>query len=209
MALGHEPDPVRRRERLLHHYVQAFDAGDLEAIAAVLAAAETDPELDARIRSVNEALHAEAGLQPLDEQAVTVRRLLYQYLPSGTADRDDEVDLPLTVGEVAARIKADEGTAQRLAAADRFANQQLLASELTVPETVTAPAIADLAARLQAAASPRYWETFRRTAVMLQMARGRERVGLMAARRRAARRAFGHKSRPKPGTGGQGEAQGC
>lgn len=50
----------REREALLYMYVAAHDAGDLEGIAAVLARAETDAELDRLLAGIDRALWEEA-----------------------------------------------------------------------------------------------------------------------------------------------------
>ena len=64
----------RQRELVLCRYVQAFDRGDLAALAAALAQAADDPELDRQIMAVNTALHSEAGLRPLATPAAFVAR---------------------------------------------------------------------------------------------------------------------------------------
>ena len=67
-------DPELQRELVLCRYVQAFDDGDLAALADALAQAADDPELDRRIMEVNTALHSEAGLRPLPPPAALVAR---------------------------------------------------------------------------------------------------------------------------------------
>lgn len=67
-------DPELRRELVLCRYVQAFDDGDLAALADALAQAADDPELDRRIMAVNTALHSEAGLPPTPTPAALVAR---------------------------------------------------------------------------------------------------------------------------------------
>ena len=64
----------RQRELVLCRYVQAFDRGDLAALADALAQAADDPELDRQIMAVNTALHDEADLRPLVEPAALVAR---------------------------------------------------------------------------------------------------------------------------------------
>ena len=64
----------RQRELVLCRYVQAFDRGDLAALAAALAQAADDPELDRQIMAVNTALHSEAGIRPLAEPAALAAR---------------------------------------------------------------------------------------------------------------------------------------
>ncbi len=67
-------DPELRRELVLCRYVQAFDRGDLAALADALAQAADDPELDRQIIAVNTALHSEAGLRPLMKPAARAAR---------------------------------------------------------------------------------------------------------------------------------------
>ena len=67
-------DPELQRELVLCRYVQAFDDGDLAALADALAQAADDPELDRRIMAVNTALHSEAGLRLLPPPAALVAR---------------------------------------------------------------------------------------------------------------------------------------
>lgn len=64
----------RQRELVLCRYVQAFDRGDLATLAAALAQAADDPELDRQIMAVNTALHSEAGLRPLAPPASLAAR---------------------------------------------------------------------------------------------------------------------------------------
>ncbi len=64
----------RQRELVLCRYVQAFDRGDMTALADALAQAADDPELDRQIMAVNTALHSEAGLRPLVTPAAFVAR---------------------------------------------------------------------------------------------------------------------------------------
>lgn len=171
-----------QRELALLRYVQAFDAGDLDALAAILSEAMNDPELDRQIININAALHAEAGLQPTGEQAQLVRKLLLQHVPSGF-HADEEMEQPLTVGSVAARLQADETQGRPLTPSDRQANQLLLTSQEPVPSPINSGLIAKLATRLQVSASDRYWELFRRAAVMLAIARKQGQVQIAAARR--------------------------
>lgn len=64
----------RQRELVLCRYVQAFDRGDMTALADALAQAADDPELDRQIMAVNTALHSEAGLRPLATPAAFAAR---------------------------------------------------------------------------------------------------------------------------------------
>jgi hypothetical protein len=177
-------DQERQRELTVYQYVLAFDRGDLDTIEEIVRQAESDPELDRQLASVNAALHAEAGLQPLKEQAQTVRRLLLRHMPTAMAEEEP----PLTVGEVAARVRSDPPTGRTLSLADRLANEQLIGSKVLVPDQATTAMIAKLARDLGLDASARYWELFRRAAVVLGISRQHEQVQLAAARRAAGRR---------------------
>jgi hypothetical protein len=195
-------DAEWQRELALQRYIEAFDRGDLDGITDVLAQAETDPELDRRLAGVNAALHADAGLQPVEEQARLVRRLLVQHLPSGLP-REDEPPAPLTVGDVAAKLQA-ERAAGPAPVTDRDANARLLGNLTPLPERVTTGTIARLAEQLGVAASTRYWEAFRRAATILGMARQHGEAQLAAARRQQAPRRTRPARREQP-TEGHGD----
>lgn len=180
------PADDRRRDLAVYRYVEAFDDGDLDALAAVLAEAELDAELDRRVVGVNAALHAEAGLQSIAEHAQVVRRLLLQHLPSGFLPPAPEPG-PLVVGDVAARLQADQVALRVAPVEDREANRRLLGDETPVPVPLTEAALARLVTRLGITAGQRYWEAFRRTAIVLAMARQRGQAELAAARRQNAR----------------------
>lgn len=185
MVLDHA---TRRREQLLDRYIRAFDTGDLAAIGGILAEAEVDPELDRQLVGVNEALYEAAGLPPAPEVAAPLRRLLADPLPSAFPPAGGDLGEPaLTVGEVAARLRVDRA-ALTLPAADRLANERLIACATALPETITAPGLARLAATLGAEASPRYWEVFRRVALLLKLSASAASVGLAARQRRGSRR---------------------
>ncbi len=184
---AHERDPDRWRERLLERYVQAFDRGDLETVDRILAEGARDPELDRQLQAINDALAEEAGLNTFAEDSRLVRHLLYTHLPSAHPDAEPATPPPLTVGDVAARLQADEATGRRLPAADRLVNQQLRARTEPLPDQVTGPAIAALARSLSVTASARYWEEFRRTALMLRLQQRTAASTAMAARRAGRR----------------------
>ncbi|TAK28738.1 MAG: hypothetical protein EPO21_22190 [Chloroflexota bacterium] len=174
----------RRRELSLYEYVQAFDRGDFEAVAKVLTEAISDAELDRQIADVNAVLHADAGLQPVSEQSRLIRELMLRHLPSALVG-SDEVPAPITIGDVAARLQAEHAIGQPLLPADLVVNRTLLASMELLPTPVTSATILSLATRLQVMASARYWELFRRAALMLAIARQRGEVQLAAARARS------------------------
>jgi hypothetical protein len=177
-------EPVR--ELALHRYLAALERGDLDALADALTPAETDAELDRRIAGLNAALHAEAGLQPVAEQAQTVRRLLLRHLPSGV-ERPEPAATPLTVGDVAARLQAEQAAAGLAPVTDLEVNRRLLTDASPVPQPLTEAALAVLIEQTGAGGSARYWELFRRAAIRLAVTRQRGRAELAAARRQPPR----------------------
>jgi hypothetical protein len=183
------------RERTIALYVLAFDRGDFDALAQILDLAAKDPVLDRRIAGINSALHADAGLPPMEEQAQVVRRLLLRHFPEESAA---PVVQPLTVGDVASRLQADYPASGALSEHDRKVNQQLVTSPMAVPLPVHGPSVARLAAQLQLSASDEYWEAFRRTAVLLSIARQRGEIELAAARRQQRPRSSQPSRRRQP-----------
>ncbi len=177
-------DPERQREMAVDRYVQAYDRGDLDGIDEVFAQAVDDPELDRRIIGINAALHAEVGLQPIDEQAQFVRRLLFRYVPSSIPHTDDETQ-PVTVRVVAAQLEVDHAKGRPMPVGDVETNQKLLTSTIPIPMPVTSDIVERLAVELRATASDRYWEMFRRAAVILAMSRQRGQTQRTAARRQS------------------------
>jgi hypothetical protein len=175
----------RQRELALHRYIQAFEEGDLDVIEAVLSEALQDSELDRQIASVNAEVHAEAGLHSIEKDAEVVRSLLLRHMPSAVLPAEE--DPAPTVGDVAARIQVDLAIRQHLHPSDKMANQRLLGSTVPVPTHATAVTIAWLAKELDVPASDRYWEIFRREAVMASMSHEETEVELMAARKQSGR----------------------
>jgi hypothetical protein len=182
-------DDARRYDPLIYRYVMALDRGDLDAIAALVSEAADDPELDRILASVDAALHTDAGLRPIEEDARLVRRLLQQYLPSSVAEPEETSSATsLSISEVAARILSEHAMGQRLTATDEMANRRLLVTNLPIPIPVTAKAIARLADSLQVEASSHYWKRFRETALILGIVRERGEIEIAAARRQTPTR---------------------
>lgn len=118
------------------------------------------------------------------DDAETVRHLARRHIPSGAIESEDEIaEMPLTVGDVAAKLRAEHAIGQTLGAADRMVNQRLLSSTIPLPASITPEELVRLAIRLQVEASERYWERFRRAALKLAIARQDGRLELEAARR--------------------------
>jgi hypothetical protein len=179
-------DGESRREMALHRYIQAFERGDLDALAQVLEEAQFDPELDPQIAGVNAALHDEAGIAGPEIGAQTVRALLLRHMP--TAALPPENEPAPTVGDVAARIQGDPAIRQQLLPADRLVNRGLLDSSAPLPIPATTATIGQLAQDLNVMASEHYWELFRREAVIAAMRHGVAGLHLTAARKRSTHR---------------------
>src|SRR5258707_7205924 len=100
----------RAREKAVYRYTSALERGDFETVAAVLAQAEHNAELERMIVEVNEVLEAEHEAVAADRDAVQVRELLHEHLPSGFASDDGEVELPpLAVGGGGGRLGGGAG----------------------------------------------------------------------------------------------------
>jgi hypothetical protein len=164
-------------------YLDALDAGDVDALAALWQQAETDPQLEQMLGELTDGLAIEEGPSPAWEiDAERVRGLLREHLPSGFRDEADPP--PLTVGDVAARLQADSSLGARLTAPDRAANGRLLADTTPVPEQLGLPHFEKWRTTLGVTASAAYWRAFRQAAVLLGMGRC-QRAGELAAARRA------------------------
>jgi hypothetical protein len=186
MSLPRNHDHERRRELAVVRYVAALEAGDAEEVGRILAEAESDPELDRLLAGVDSAMHEEAGLPPLADSAQIVRALLMRFLPSAFPPQG-AVEA-VEIGEIASRIQTDEIAYRGLSAADRMLNQRLRGDRTPAPTSITAATVAELAGRLGGEGSPRYWDLFRRTGLVLAIARQHDRIELAAARQRSPQR---------------------
>jgi hypothetical protein len=164
------------RQKAIYRYVQALDQSDLETIATILDLAVNDPELDRAIIEINQHIEEEENLTSFAEKAEIVRNLVRTHLPSAF-EPNKPVDSPLTVGEVAARLKAE----QLVPFTDQEANEQLLNVSHPLPAWLNMQAVQQLAVGLQVTASERYWRAFRDAAIMLGMGRSHQ-SQLLAAR---------------------------
>jgi len=175
------------RERLIHRYIQALDQGDMEGVASVLEAAVNDPELDRLISEINLAYQEEEQLISTAADATFVRDLLRKHFVSAFVD-DTPNKAPLTVGDVAARLKSDS----RVPTADSEANQRLLGNAIPLPASLSVNAVKKLAADLGVKASEYFWRVFRDTAITLGMGRSHSQAQWAAAREEQEAR---HKNR--------------
>jgi hypothetical protein len=172
-----------RRDRLVLRYLDALDAGNLEAVAALWDEAAADPALEQALLELSDGLFVEDGLgTDWARDAERVRALLKQHLPSGIPH--EAPSRPLTAGDVAARLKADDALGASLSEVDRAANERLLADHTPLPEQLGQLQLKRWTAGLGVTASERYWRAFRQTAVLLVMSRC-QREGELAAARKA------------------------
>lgn len=136
-----------------------------------------------------------------EKPAELVLRLARENLPGAFLDEEDPAP-ELTVGDVAARIQADQAAGQSLPAPDVMANRQLLGNATLLPEPITASTVRRLVEKLGVRASERYRELFRRAALALGIAREQSNIDLAAARRQFQPR---RRARTEPPGSGQGE----
>lgn len=173
-------------------YLDALDAGDAGALAALWEQAAENPQLEQVLGELTDGLAAEDDLSPSWEaDAERVRGLLRQHLPS--AFPTEAAPPPLTVGDVAARLQSDSALGTRLTDADRAANSRLLADATPIPEELGLPHFEKWQTTLGISAGVSYWRAFRQAAVLLAMGRCQQ-AGELAAARRAGRTPRGGRS---------------
>jgi hypothetical protein len=182
MARSNNDSRVEAREKAIYRYVEALDKAELDTIAAVLDLAVDDPDLSQAITEVNLSIQEEMQLLPFAADAESVRTLIHNHLHSVTEVAGDR-DLPLTVGEVAAKLKSE----RRVPFSDEKINDLLLNSHQSLPAFLSLEAIQHLGRELGVRASDRFWRAFRDAAITLSMGRGRE-SQLLAAREQRERR---------------------
>jgi hypothetical protein len=163
-------------------YLDALDAGDLEAVAALWEEASLDPELERLLAELDQVLFLEEAGANWEADAERVRVLLSKHLPSGFPA--PEPPATLTAGDVAARIQVDLSQGDvRLSAADREANARLLGNPTPLPGELGQRPLERWTVGLGVAASAQYWRAFRQAAIVLKMARCQTEGSLAAARR--------------------------
>jgi hypothetical protein len=173
-------------------YLDALDAGDVATLAELWEQAAVDPQLEQVLGELTDGLAVEEGLDPAwQADAERVRGLLREHLPSGFRDEADPP--PLTVRDVAARLQTDNALGARLSAADRAANNRLLADTTPLPEELGLPHFEKWQTTLGIRASSHYWRAFRQAAVLLAMGRCQQ-AGELAAARRSGRSPKGGQS---------------
>ncbi len=186
----HDDRNWRERESL--RYLDALDAGDLVAVAAIWGEAAGDPDLETLLRDLDDGLFAEEG-PGTDFQTDAARiATLARGCFTGAFPAQESTG-PITAAEVARRLEA-EPEFRRLDAGDRLAHARLLAEAATLPDHLGQPGLDRWLAALGVAAGLHYRRAFRKAAVLMTMARG-QREGRLAAARRAT-----PESGPKGGT---------
>jgi hypothetical protein len=165
------------REKAIYRYVRALDESDLETVAAILDSALHDADLDAAIIEINLTVQEEEQLTPSAGAAEIVRSLLRKHL-AHTVEADAGDETPVTVAEVAARLKSE----RRVPFTDQEVNDRLLTVSRPLPAWLSIQAVKEMATELGATATERYWRAFRDAAIMLNMARSHRQAQLAAAR---------------------------
>lgn len=173
------------REKAIYRYVEALDRAELEIVAGVIALAIDDPELSQAIIEVNSAFQQEMQLTPLSADAEIVRTLIHEHLGSGELAHTE--NLPLTVGEVAAKLKSD----RRVPFTEERVNDLLLNNQQPLPALLSFEATKQIGRDLGIEASDRFWRAFRDAAITLSMGRGRESQLLAARIQREGRKSIG------------------
>jgi len=173
------------REKAIYRYVEALDRAELEIVAEVIGLAIDDPELSQAIIEVNSAFQQEMQLTPLSADAEIVRTLIHEHLGSGELAHTE--NLPLTVGEVAAKLKSD----RRVPFTEEKVNDLLLNNQQPLPALLSFEATKQIGRDLGIEASDRFWRAFRDAAITLSMGRGRESQLLAARIQREGRKSIG------------------
>lgn len=186
MQKDRESERIRARELLIDRYVLAVDSGDIEAAEAALddayEASRDDPEIERIIAAVNRAYQEEEAMTPLDADAGLVREIIRRCVPSAF-EAYDQLQRPLTVGDVASRLQVQG----RVRLADEETNRALLGCSTLLPRPITAPAVKKLAVELGVGGSDLYWRSFRDEAITMGISRSHEQARLAARERRARR----------------------
>jgi hypothetical protein len=172
------------REKALHRYMDAFERGDFERMAQVLAQAEQDPELEDLIWKVHAAYVAEEELERQENDIELVQQLLRRHLPSGWETLPDIESIPpLTVGDVVARLQADEATKGSVKQEFNIVVQRLRQSTLPLPQNLGIQSIRTLFSQLGVQASKQLQKLFSETALFLSAGREQGMAHLAATRR--------------------------
>ena len=168
------------RERTALRYLDALDSGALEAVAAMWEEASADPELEALLRDLDEALSEEEGLgADFQADAIRIVELARRSFPDAFVT--EEPNGPLTASDVVRRLEA-EPEFRRFGPSDRLAHARLLSEAATIPDHLGQPGLDRWLEGLGVVASDQYRRAFRKVAVLMTMARCQQEGRLAAAR---------------------------
>ncbi|HEU5375307.1 MAG TPA: hypothetical protein VFV38_07700 [Ktedonobacteraceae bacterium] len=187
----------QEREKLLHHYMDAFDRGDFERMAQILSLAEQDLELGELIWEVQAAYVAELEDEQRENDVEVVRQLLQAHMPSAWGATEVEEIPPLTVGDVIARMQADEATRSLTKGEFAHVAQQLRRSSQLLPDDLGLSGVRKLFTRLGVQASRQLQKLFSQTALFLSAGREQGIAQLAATRKQAEQRHFSGKAETK------------
>jgi len=136
------------------------------------------------IVEVNEVLEAEHEAVAAERDAVQVRELLHEHLPSGFASDDGEVELPpLAVAAVVARMSEDAAQRGQMTQELVALVRRLAAETRPMPEELSLGAVRQLFSELEISASAALVKQFRAAAIYLSQGREHGQAYQAAARR--------------------------
>ncbi len=170
-----EREREARLDLFAFRYLEAIQAGDLDAVDMLWAEADEDPELETLLHEVNDVLATEMIDQAHAEAAVTAA--VEQHMPSAKIIRPSAG--PLTVGDVAEDIhRAPPGA---LTVTEMQMNDVLRGRREPVPEQLALRHVIAWGSQFGQAPES-YWKAFRQTALKLRMQRASESNYQVAAR---------------------------
>jgi hypothetical protein len=171
------------REKQLHLYMDAFERGDYDHMTQILNKAEQDPELGDLIWEVHAAYVVEQESEKREHDVEVVRHLLRTSIPSAWGTSKIEEIPPLTVGDVIARMQADEATRGLTSREFTRVAQQLSRSSQLLPADLGLHGVRKLFARLGVQASKQLQKLFSQTALFLSTGREQGMARLAATRK--------------------------
>jgi hypothetical protein len=171
------------REKQLHLYMDAFERGDYDRMTQILNKAEQDPELGDLIWEVHAAYVVEQESEKREHDVEVVRHLLRTSIPSAWGASEEEEIPPLTVGDVIARMQADEATRGLTSREFTRVAQQLSRSSQLLPADLGLHGVRKLFARLGVQASKQLQKLFSQTALFLSTGREQGMARLAATRK--------------------------
>lgn len=184
------------REKQLNLYMDAFEGGDFARMTQILNKAEQDPDLGALIWEVHTAYVADLENEQQENDVEVVRQLLQAYIPSAWGVSGVEEIPPLTVGDVIARMQADEAT--RGVTTEEFAKvtEQLRRSSQLLPADLGLHGVRKLFIQLGVQASKHLQKLFSQTALFLSTGREQGIAQLAATRKQSEQKRFSVKLQP-------------